>query len=200
MCFASQPVQSQLYGGWEVVMRFEGEGTGPFVIDLSHKRKWDLQDGLLSHSSFLDMPVPEIPGQCVLQNGSLVGRMNRTQLFIWRLLQEAAGTPQGSAFTEITDGKALLALVGKASLSIMEKVSALELLSAQKEPPFLVQGLVLHVPCLVVMLKRSPDLSTILIACSRGYGQCMAEALLDAGSEWGLRPGGELAFLGSMAQ
>jgi len=34
----------------------------------------------------------------------------------------------------------------------------------------------------------------VLIACGRGYGQAMAQALLEEGSEYGLKPGGENVF------
>ena len=103
------------------------------------------------------------------------------------------------AFTNVTEAYALLALVGSDVLSIMEKVSALDLVSPEREPPFLTMGPVLHVRSQVVVLAREDDNSTILVACSRGYGQSMAEAFLDAGKEWGLRPGGEDVFTGLVA-
>ena len=30
--------------GWEVVLAFEEEGGGPWLVDLSHLQRWDYQD------------------------------------------------------------------------------------------------------------------------------------------------------------
>jgi glycine cleavage system aminomethyltransferase T len=87
-----------------------------------------------------------------------------------------------------------MAVLGKEVFSLMEKVTSLDLSSPAKKPPFLLQGPVLHVRCLVVVLGREEAYSAVLIACSRAYGQSMSEALLDAGAEWGVRPAGENAF------
>ena len=103
------------------------------------------------------------------------------------------------AFTNVTEAYALFAILGKEVFSIMEKVSALDLLSPERKPPFLIMGPVLHVRSQVVVLAREVDSSAILVACPRGYGQSMAEALFDAGKEWGLRPGGEDIFTGMVA-
>ena len=60
-------------------------------------------------------------------------------------------------------------------------------------------GPVLNVRSQVVVMARDVDSSTVLVACPRGYGQSMAEALLEAGAEQGLRPGGEDIFTGMVA-
>jgi len=103
------------------------------------------------------------------------------------------------AFTNVTEAYALLALVGPDVLSIMEKVTVLDLFSPDRKPPFLTMGPVLHVRSQVVVLAREVDSSAVLVACPRGYGQSMAEALLDAGKGRGLRPGGEDTFTGMVA-
>ena len=46
----------------------------------------------------------------------------------------------------------------------------------------------------MVVLEKDEDNPAVLIACPRGYGQSMAEALLEEGSEYGLTPGGENIF------
>ncbi len=76
----------------------------------------------------------------------------------------------------------------------MEKVSPLDLSAPSKKTPFLFQGPVFHVRCQIVVLGEKGDNAVVLIACSRGYGQSMSEALLDAGKEWDLHPGGETVF------
>jgi glycine cleavage system aminomethyltransferase T len=50
------------------------------------------------------------------------------------------------------------------------------------------------VRCQIVVLGEKGDDGAVLIAFPRGYGQSVCEALLDAGSAWGLCPAGETAF------
>jgi hypothetical protein len=98
------------------------------------------------------------------------------------------------AFTNVTEAYALFALLGKEVFSIMEKVSALDLLSQERRPPFLTLGPVLNIRSQVVVAARGGESSAVLVGCPRGYGQSMAGSLLDSGKEWGLRPGGEDIF------
>jgi hypothetical protein len=93
-----------------------------------------------------------------------------------------------------------MAVLGKEVFSLMEKVTALDLSSPGMITPFLLQGPVSHVPCQVVFLGQKGDDAAVLIACSRGYGQSMCEALLDAGKEWEPSPSGETAFLNWLKQ
>jgi hypothetical protein len=87
-----------------------------------------------------------------------------------------------------------MAIMAKDVFSIMEKTSPLEMSAPSKKPPFLLQGPVFHRRCQIVVLGEKGDNTVVLIACSRGYGQSMSEALLDAGKEWDLHPAGESAF------
>ena len=164
------------------------------MIDLSHRAKWDVQDADLSQVQPWGVTVPETPGGCVLQNGLLINRMNRTQVACWHLAGDNPDIPEETSYTETTDASVLLALVGKEAFSIMEKLSSLDFSSPEKRPPCLFQGPVIHVPCQVVSLGESGGLSAVLISCSRGYAHSMVEGLLDAGAEWKLCPAGENAF------
>jgi hypothetical protein len=180
--------------GFLVVLEYENQGNGPFLVDLSHRPKWDLQAPDLESLRPLGLEVPRKPGQCRVLDGLVVGRQNRAQAAFWRLGKEMSETPQNKGLTDVTDGWMLLALIGSEIFLIMEKVSSLDLSSPAKDSPFWIQGPVLHVPCQVVVLGREGDRSALLLACSRGYGRTMAHALLDAGHPWGLRPAGEEAF------
>ena len=192
--FPSPPSRKEMRNGWEVVLEYRDQGDAPFLIDLSHISKWDAQDNDLSRISPLGSTIPEIPGNSRLQNEILISRMNPTQASIWHLLRVNPPMHQEPAYTDVTDAYAILALMGKDVSSIMEKVTRLDLSSPAKKPPFLLQGPVLHVRCQIVVLGPKGDDAAVLIACSRGYGQSMSEALLDAGKEWGLGPAGETAF------
>ncbi len=43
----STPVKTKTTDNWEIVMEYEGEGDGPFLIDLTHKQRFDYQDSNL---------------------------------------------------------------------------------------------------------------------------------------------------------
>jgi hypothetical protein len=51
------------------------------------------------------------------------------------------------------------------------------------------------VPCQIVTLEKSAGGGGgFLLTCSRGYGDSMLHAVLEAGAEFGLRPAGENRF------
>ena len=198
--FSTQPMKTYFRDGWEVVHAYADEGQGPFLVDLSHRPKWDVQHASLSTLRPWMLMFPEAPGQCRLESGRLLNRMNHSQAAIWHLVGNEAELIPEPFFTDITDGLCLLALVGEQAFSVMEKVSPLDLASPGKTPPFLVQGPVLHIPCQVVVLARKSKNPIVLTAFSRGYGQSMAETFLDAGAAFGLRPGGENVFRQALEQ
>jgi len=192
--FPSPPSKKEIRGGWEVVLEYEDQGNGPFLIDLSHVPKWDVQDAELSEVEPWGDRIPERPGSCTIQNGSLFSRMNPTQAAIWHLLQVDSAIPRQPAYTDVTDAYALMAVLAKDVFSIMEKMTPLDLSTPIKASTFLLQGPVLHVRCQIVLVGEKRGYTAVLIACSRGYAQSMSEALIDAGKEWSLSPGGETAL------
>ncbi len=194
--FASIPSQTIIKDGWEVVLEYENQVAGTFLIDLSHMGKWDVQGENLSSIKPCGIPVPETPGQCVFKDGVLMNLVKWNWATIWCLDRESAESFQEYAYTDVTEAYALLCLVGKDVFAIMEKITSLDLLSPAKKPPFLLIGPVVDVRCQVVVLENTDGHSTVLIACPRGYGQSVADALLDAGDQWGLQPGGEKVFTG----
>ena len=194
--FSSEPDQTEMRNGWKVVLQYNDEGKGPFLIDLSHRNRWDVQDADLSKIQPGGVIIPEKPGQCTFQNRLLINRMNRTQAAVWHLLGDCPDITQDIAYTEITEGSACFALVGRNgdTFSFMEKVTSLDLRFPRKDTPFLIQGPVALVQCQIVIFQEEEKESAVLFTCSRGYGKSMAQALLEAGAEYGLRPAGENAF------
>jgi glycine cleavage system aminomethyltransferase T len=197
--FSHTPARTQERNGWEVVLEYENEASGPFLIDLSHIGKWDVQGESLSSIRPAGIVIPEDSEHCAFTESFLVNLIKWNWATIWHFSQDMPDFAGDFAFTNVTEAYALFALLGKEIFSIMEKVSALDLLSPERKPPFLTMGPVLHVRSQVIVLAREVDSSAVLVACPRGYGQSMAEALLDAGKEWGLRPGGEDIFTGMVA-
>jgi hypothetical protein len=194
VAFKNEPLQTDTREGWDVILQYEDEGEGPFLIDLTHLAKWDVQHQDLSQIKPAGAEIPDAPGDCVVQGGMLIGRLNPTQALVWHLSTGRPEMPQEQAVTDVTEASALLALVGENPFSIAEKITPLDLSAPTKTPPFLVQGPVLHLPVKTVVLGREDNRAALLMSCPRGYGQSFAEAVLDAGSEWGLRPGGESVF------
>jgi hypothetical protein len=192
--FDSQPCRTELRDHWTVVLEFENEGDGPWVIDLSHRARWDLQDSRIDGIQPWGLNVPDAAGKCTFKNGILVNRMNRTQASIWHLAGDRPEAPEDAAFTDTTDATVFLALIGQNLAAIMEKMTALDFFNPSNTAPILLQGPVSHVPCQCVLLDRSPERSGLLYTCSRGYARSMVDGLLEAGAEFGLSPAGENTF------
>lgn len=191
----ASPAETAREGGWEVVRAYRDEGEGPFLVDLSHRPKWDVQHAALTGARPWGLMFPDTPGQCRMDSGLLLNRMTHTQAGVWSLsCTEPPAVPE-PFFTDVTDGLCLLALLGEPVFSLLERVTGLDLAAPDRQLPRLVLGPVLHVPCQVVVLGPPGERAAVLLACSRGYGPSMAHALLESGAAWGFRPAGERAFL-----
>lgn len=192
--FRHTPARTEERTGWEIVLEYEDEAKGPFLIDLSHIGKWDVQGENLSTLRPAGIVIPEDTDLCAFTEEYFVNLIKWNWATIWHFSQEMPEFADHFAFTNVTEAYALFALLGKEVFSVMEKVAALDLLSPERKPPFLMLGPVLHIRSQVVVLSREGDGSAVLVGCPRGYGQSMAYGLLDAGDEWGLKPGGENIF------
>lgn len=187
--------KSELRGGWTVVRAYAGEGEGPFLVDLSHVPRWDLQDRNIDAIRPLGLKVPGAPNECGLEGGILINRMNRTQAAIWHLAGGETALPPESGYTDLTDATLCLALFGTNALAVAEKLCALDLQAPRKDAPFLLQGPFAHVPCQLVLMEKGRGFDgCLLITCSRGYAGSMVHAVLGAGAEFGLKPAGERRF------
>ena len=192
--FDAVPAKTEERDGWSVVLEYEDEGPGPHVADLSHRSRWDLQDAQIDGIQSLGISIPNSPGQCLFEKGFLINRMNRSQASVWHLAGDTPAFPREPAFTETTDLTLFLAIFGQDLFAILEKLSALDFLDPACKAPFLLQGPFSHVPCQIVTLDKTPARPGILMTCSRGYARDMMDAILEAGSEFKLRPAGEQAF------
>jgi glycine cleavage system aminomethyltransferase T len=188
--FEHKALQTDQRAGWEIVLEYEDEGDGPYLVDMSHIAKWDIQAERLAQLMAEGIRIPEAAGACIYEKRVLISRMNETQAVVCHLFGNDAILPDDSAYTDITEAFALLALLGKDVFSMMEKMSALDLQPPRTAPPFFVQGPILHVPSRITVLAND----ALLIAFSRGYAHSMVKAILEAGSEWNLKPAGELKF------
>ncbi|THB77658.1 MAG: sarcosine oxidase subunit gamma SoxG [Desulfobacteraceae bacterium] len=187
------PVKTEKRDNWDVVLEYSGETEGPVIVDLSHKPRFDLQDGNVGEKKPFGFDLPQTPGQSVFEKGILANRMNGTQVSLYNL---AGGedTPDDPGITDVTEATLFIALIGKEVFSICEKLSALDFEDPNREVPFLFQGPFSHVPCQIVTLCKDGDNSGVVLTCSRGYGRDMIHSILDAGKEFGLAPAGENRF------
>ena len=193
VAFDANPAATGTRDGWTVVLRYQDEEHhgGPMLVDLSHRRRWDYQDGSVATQRPMDLPVPGEYGRVGVHGPLVVSRMNRTQVSIWHLGAGAPPTmPSETAFTETTDGHCMLAFAGPGVPAVLEHLTSLDLFDPGRTRPFLTQGPVLHVPCQVVTF--STDL--VVMTMARGYGDTFAHAALHSGALAGLRPGGEDLF------
>jgi hypothetical protein len=194
--FPSRVRKTDIRAHWEVVRAYEGEGAGPWLTDLSHQPRWDIQDGRLDSRTVAGLPIPSTPGDCRLENRLLINRMNRTQAAIWHLGDaESSLMPPDSGLTDVSEATVFLALFGPKVAAVSEKLTALDLMAPGRQPPYLLQGPYCHVPCQLVVLAREPGgAGALLLSCARGYARDMVDAILHAGAAFDLRPAGEDAF------
>ena len=191
--FGATPAASESRDGWTVVLRYEGEDDhpGPFLVDLSHRRRWDYQDSRVATHRPMGLPVPEHFGGVGVHGPLVINRMNRTQVAIWHLGEgPPPSTPPDPGFTDTGDGHCMLAFVGARVPEVLEHLTPLDLFDPARSTPCLTQGPILHVPCQVVTFAT--DL--VVMTLARGYGEKFAEAALASGAIAGLRPGGERLF------
>jgi glycine cleavage system aminomethyltransferase T len=186
--------RTELRNGWEVVLEYEDEGIGPSLVDLSHIGKWDVQGEDLPSLQPAGLAIPKDSEQCLLTGDFLLNLIKWNWATIWHFSVDMPEFADQFAFTNVTEAYALLALMGREAFSIMEKLTSLDLLSPERKPPFLIMGPVVHVKSQVVVLSRDKNSSSVLLACPRGYGQSMADIMLNAGKEYGLKSGGEDLF------
>jgi len=193
--FTSTHVKTERRGNWNVVMEYSAEGDGPYLVDLSHKPRFDLQDSDLAAKTPFGIKLPETPGSSVLENGILANRMNGTQVSLYNLDGEDDPTLiDDFGATDVTESTLFVALLGKSIFSICEKLAALDFMDPARTAPFLFQGPFSHVPCQIVTLNKEGDSSGLVLTCSRGYGKDMIHSILHAGEEFGLNPAGEDRF------
>jgi hypothetical protein len=193
--FAVSPLKTAERDNWTVALAYHDEGDGPWLADLSHKPRWDLQHRDIGVMTVGDQAVPDRPGGCALRNHTVINRMNATQAAIYHLGAAAPDLPDAPGYTDITEATLFVALFGPRAYRVAEKLTNLDFMNPTKEAPFLLQGPFCHVPCQIAILEKQADGSGgFLLTCSRGYGESLVGAVLDAGAEFGLKPAGENCF------
>ena len=192
--FKSTPMKTEERDHWKVVLEYNAEGEGPWVTDLSHRTRLDLQTSDLDAKKPFGVKIPEDFCTTILDKGIAVNRMNGTQASIYDLASGKVALPGETEYTDVSENSIFVAVYGPRVFDICEKLSNLDFQDPQRKAPFLFQGPFSHVPCQIVTLCKDGEKSGIVLTCSRGYGEDMIHAILDAGEEFGLKPAGEARF------
>jgi hypothetical protein len=188
-----KPEKTKLRDHWPVVLEYADEGRGPWIVDLSHSRRWDIQARDLD-AAMPGISLPDAPGGVMLAGKMMTGRTGRRQALLWAFDDKAAA-PAGECWTEVTEGTLCLALLGRNVFQITEKLTRLDLGDPKRSAPFLLLGPFSHVTGQMVVLGKDPQNAVVLIAGTRGFAHDMVHAIFAAGEEFGLRPAGESRFL-----
>jgi hypothetical protein len=126
--FKVSPLKTEVRDNWTVALEYDDEGQGPWLVDLAHKTRWDLQNSRVGEQRPCELAVPADPGECTFANDTLVNRMNRTQASIYHLGAAAPGLPDFSGYTDVTESTVFLALFGPNAFSVAEKLTNLDFL------------------------------------------------------------------------
>ena len=196
VAFAPQAAQRTTRNLWEIVQSYAGENPDFALVDLSHAAKWELQDNPATLETGHGLPVPTDPGQVVFAGDSAICRQTGTRVLVWNFGPDDQPRPRDGRFTEITDGQCLLFLSGDAWASVMQRICPLDLILPHDRPWAFWQGPVLDIPAKLLLCHPPNARPGLFIAVARGFGQSLAEALLKAGADLKLTPGGEAIFRG----
>ncbi len=194
VAFKATPMKTEERDHWKVVLEYHGEGEGPWVTDLGHRTRLDLQTSDLDAKKPFGVKIPEAPCATTLDKGIAVNRMNGTQASIYDLASGKVALPPEAEYTDVSENTIFVAIYGPRVFDICEKLSNLDFQDPDCKAPFLFQGPFSHVPCQIVTLCKDGEKSGIVLTCSRGYGEDMVHAIMDAGEEFGLKPAGEARF------
>lgn len=95
---------------------------------------------------------------------------------------ESAIAPSEGAVTDLSHGRAILRLQGKAAAATLAKCIALDLDSGAFPPGRVAQTAIHHID--VMIFRRAEDVFDLWVL--RGFAEALAEWLLDAGVELGI--------------
>jgi hypothetical protein len=180
--------------GWEIALRYSQEDSPLTIIDLSHLSKWEIYAPELSGQSLGPIHVPNRTGEVFLTTRGIVGLCRPSVALAFKCDNSGDELLNEAKHADVTDGYALLALIGDDGPSTMEKITGLDLSSRLGRHAHLVQGPLLGTPAKIMVFSTSGCKKGMLIAVARGSGQSIVDAILDAGAEFKLKSAGERAF------
>jgi hypothetical protein len=118
VAFKVTPLKTENRDHWDVVLEYHNEGDGPWLVDLCHRTRLDLQTGSLDTRKPFGITIPAKPGQSVLEKGFLINRMNRIQSSIYHLGTDPVEMPKEPEYTDVTESTVFLAIIGEPVFAI----------------------------------------------------------------------------------
>ena len=180
--------------GWEIALRYSQEDSPLTIIDLSHLSKWEIYAPELSGRSLGPIHVPNRTGEVVLTTKVIVGLCRPSVALAIMCDHSGDDLLNEVNYADVTDGYALLALIGDDGPLTMEKITDLDLASRSGRYARLVQGPLLGAPSKIMIFSTAGCKKGMLITVARGSGQSIVDAILDAGAGFELKSAGERAF------
>jgi hypothetical protein len=180
--------------GWEIALSYNQEDSPLTIIDLSHFSKWEIYDPELPGQSLGPLHVPNRTGEVVLTAEIIVGLCRPSVALVFKCDHSGDELLSEANYADVTDGYALLALIGDDGPLAMEKITDLDLTSRSRQHAHLVQGPLLDAPSKIMVFSTAGCKTGMLIAVDRGSGQSIVDAIVDAGTEFELKSAGERAF------
>ncbi len=187
----------QIRNDFEVVQTYGKESHGPSLVDLSHLAKWEIETADLDEKmNLIGLSVPVEPNSAFLSDKRVVSRLTPTRALVWDFgIDEKIDWESTEAFNDFTDGSALFFMTGEGLLSIMERLTEMDLKPKNASDLLFLQGSVIGVPAkILISVNREHQLS-MFISVARGFGQSVANAILSAGGDADISPAGEHVFL-----
>jgi hypothetical protein len=185
--WAGKPVERDL-AGWPVVEGFEppaGEG-GVMLADLSHRPKAVVQGPAAARLGALK------PGHALWTGQALVGCLKPGEVIVFDLAGPMEPQWPDAGHTDVTDGLVLLALWGRASLEVVQRLVAVDVERPEIADPVYVATGSHGIRVQLINLKgRAPG---FVIACDRSHGQNLFGACLQAGRQFDMKITGTRAF------
>jgi len=185
--WAGKPIEEDQTGR-PVIMRFEAakEGFEVGLADLSHRPKAIVQGPSVKRLGELN------PGKVLWTGKAFVCCLKPDEAVVYDMNGPLDSSWPDEYYTDVTEGWVLMGLWGPLSLSVMQRLAAVDVERPQTRDPFFLvtrcHGFVLQ----ILNLKVSQP--GFLLACDRSHGQNLFDACLHTGEHLGLKPAGELAF------
>ncbi len=174
--------------GWALVMDYEPVATDWEVglVDLSHRPK------ALAHGPAAESFRDLAPGQVVWTGQAFVCRRKPQEVVVFDLTGPMEPSWPDDHYTDMTDAWALVALIGRRALELMQRMVIIDVERPECDSAFYAvtrsHGLGLQI------VNTKADNPCYLLACDRSHGQNLADGLIRHGRHLGLKPVGLNAF------
>ena len=191
VAFDRKPAGTERRGDWLVVLRYENEGNGPHLIDLSHS-------GQMGRAERRPLQSPGCRGDHPRDSGPGCHR--------GRSAREPHEPHTGGALAPLGEWRGAAAGTGvygndrrrrapgpRGERRLLDPRKGMPPRSCTPRRERALPGPRARsstFPARSWVLDKDPDAGTVLVGFSRAYGQAMAEALLEAGADEGLVPRG----------